>query len=342
MLSPSRLGGAERYVGWISEELIKQGHNVLIGIRRCEQVHEFYRSLNLPVREIAISGKLNPFAKQRVAALIEEFRPGVVHTHLSTASHWGLRAAADADVAGVGHVHSFNTVTPYQKAHKVIAVSKAVRDHLAENGISNAEVVYPSSKVESAEPASDIRSLASNVVSCAARLRDDKGVGVLLEAFRDVQREVVDVALVLCGDGPMREELEHKARGAKLRVVFAGYRDDVPSVFAASEVAVLPSVRPEGYGMALYEAQSVGTPVVATQSGGAPESIVPGVTGLVVPPGDSKALARALVEMLHDSKRRVNMGAAARDFAASRSLKSSAQCLIEVFTSPCQAASVEN
>ena len=331
IITPSRLGGAERYVGWLSSEFINQGHEVVVGLRECPSVRAFYDSLKLDVRPLAISGKLNPFAKARVMALIDEFKPDVVHTHLSTASLWGLRAAAASGVRGFGHMHSFNTVGPYRAAHKVVAVSDAVRQHAVSNGVSSSKVstVYPSSRIDSSLPAEDIAGLSKPVVSCASRLRDDKGVGDLIEAFRQVVRVFPQATLVVCGDGPMRAKFEAAAAG--LNVVFTGYREDVPCVFAASDLVVLPSVRPEGYGMALFESQAVGTPVVTTIAGGTIEAMADGVTGFAVPPSSPSELAEAVCNLLGDEERSAAMSAAATELAAERSIGKSAEQVLKLF-----------
>ncbi|HXG40345.1 MAG TPA: glycosyltransferase [Candidatus Limnocylindrales bacterium] len=83
------------------------------------------------------------------------------------------------------------------------------------------------------------------------------------------------------------------------RVVFTGRRDDVPAVTAALDVAVLPSYR-EAQGLSILEAMALARPVVASAVGGIPEMIEDGVSGLLVPPHDPPALARAIVRLLTD------------------------------------------
>lgn len=332
VITPSRLGGAERYVGWMSQELMRRGHDVLIGIRQCEQVESFYKELGVPTSPLRISGKFNPLAKSRVKKLIESFKPDVVHTHLSTASHWGLRAAKEMGIPGVGHMHSFNSIGPYANATRMIAVSNAVKNHLVEKGFPSAHVnvVYPSSIIDNSEPAHDILALGDPVVSCAARLREDKGIGVLLEAFSEVQKRMPRASLVLCGDGPMRSEIE---ASKPLGVHCMGYRSDVPAVFAASTLSVLPSIRPEGYGMALSESQAVGTPVITTAAGGTEEAMIDGVTGIVVPPSSAQDMAKAIISIAENREKRREMANAAKTFAETRTIEASADELLKTFDS---------
>lgn len=305
---------------------------MLIGIRQCEQVESFYQELGVPTSPLRISGKFNPLAKSRVKKLIKSLKPDVVHTHLSTASHWGLRAAKEMGIPGIGHMHSFNSVGPYANATRMIAVSNAVKNHLVDAGfpMTNVAVVFPSSIIDNSEPAPDILALGDPIISCAARLREDKGIGVLLEAFSEVQKRMPKASLVLCGDGPMRAEIEaSKPPGVHCK----GYRSDVPAVFAASTLSVLPSIRPEGYGMALYESQAVGTPVVTTAAGGTQEAMVDCITGLVVPPSFAQELASAILLIAENPEKRREMAAAAKTFAKTRTIEASADELLKTFDS---------
>lgn len=159
----------------------------------------------------------------------------------------------------------------------------------------------------------------SPLVGCVARLEPEKGHPTLLEAWPLVLERVPQARLLIVGEGSRREALEEQAmalglmgadcagdhcvgtRGARpgAKVVFTGRRDDVPSVTAALDVAVLPSYR-EALGLVVLEAMALGRPVVASSVGGIPEMIDDGLTGLLVPPHDAAALAAAIVRLLTD------------------------------------------
>ena len=110
-----------------------------------------------------------------------------------------------------------------------------------------------------------------------------------------------DAYLLIVGEGSRREALEAQARELRIahRVVFTGRRDDVPSVTAALDVAVLPSYR-EAQGLSILEAMALSRPVVASNVGGIPEMIEDGITGVLVPPHDAEALAAAISRFLLD------------------------------------------
>ena len=106
--------------------------------------------------------------------------------------------------------------------------------------------------------------------------------------------------------------LRSSGLGERLRLL--GYRDDVPELMAAADIFVLPS-RFEGLPMSVIEAMLTGIPVVATNVRGPAEQVVPEATGLLVPSGDSSALAAALARLVVDKALRARMGAAGRERA---------------------------
>jgi glycosyltransferase involved in cell wall biosynthesis len=158
------------------------------------------------------------------------------------------------------------------------------------------------------------------VVLLAARLTGWKGQRVLIEAaalMRD--RGLSDVAVVLAGDPQGRVAYEREldaliaARGLSGIVHRVGHCTDMPAAFRAASVVAVPSVEPEAFGRSAVEAQALGTPVVVSDLGAVPETVlappeVPAAqrTGWRVPPGDAAALADALAEAL-------SLGASARD-----------------------------
>jgi glycosyltransferase involved in cell wall biosynthesis len=146
----------------------------------------------------------------------------------------------------------------------------------------------------------------------------NKSVGGLVRAFAALASEDPEVELVLVGDGPERRACEATAShlGIRDRVSFLGYRDDVPALLTTTDVFVLPS-REENAPLALLEAMAAGRVCVASAVGGVPEILTPG-TGLLVPPGDERALTAALFELHGDPDRAASLGAAAATAAAEK------------------------
>jgi glycosyltransferase involved in cell wall biosynthesis len=112
---------------------------------------------------------------------------------------------------------------------------------------------------------------------------------------------VPGAVFVLAGDGPQRGALEAESRrlGIAERVVFLGHREDVPALLSCCDLFVLPSLF-EGLPVSVLEAMAAARPVIATAIGGTDEAVVHGKTGLLVPPGDSAALATSIQLLLAD------------------------------------------
>jgi glycosyltransferase involved in cell wall biosynthesis len=150
-------------------------------------------------------------------------------------------------------------------------------------------------------------------VLCVARLIPWKGVGDLLAALALLPR---DVTLLVAGTGHERARQEQQALEAGLadRVRLQGdvSHAALPPLLALADVVAGASYASETFGMALVEAMGCARPVVATRFGGFPEVVKEGVTGLLVPPRDSPAMAAALLSLLDDPLRRIRFGANGR------------------------------
>jgi colanic acid/amylovoran biosynthesis glycosyltransferase len=146
------------------------------------------------------------------------------------------------------------------------------------------------------------------VVLFVGRLVEKKGCGSLLEAMSQVQQRQSAIELVVVGDGPLRGEYEAHAARLGLRCRFLGVQPStvVRAWMARATVFCVPSVvaesgDAEGFGMVFIEAQAMGLPVVSTLSGGIPEAVRHGETGLLVPQRDVKGLAGALLLLIENN-----------------------------------------
>jgi len=138
------------------------------------------------------------------------------------------------------------------------------------------------------------------VVMLPGRLTRWKGQPVLIEAMALLGRADVRCLFVGSGDARYRRELEAQAAklGLGANVEIVDECRDMPAAYMLADVVVSASTWPEGFGRVVVEAQAMGRPVVATNHGGARETVVPGSTGWLVPPGDARALADAIAEAL--------------------------------------------
>lgn len=157
------------------------------------------------------------------------------------------------------------------------------------------------------------------VAVMVARMDEGKGHAAAIAAWPSVLSRVPEAYLLFVGSGPAEPELNRQAveLGIAFRVIFAGFRSDVPALLRASTLAVLSS-ESEALPTTLIEAAACGRATVATRVGGVPEVVVDGETGILVAPGDQQGLGDAVGTLLIDRQRREAMGRAARRLAEER------------------------
>jgi glycosyltransferase involved in cell wall biosynthesis len=204
-------------------------------------------------------------------------------------------------------------------SHRLVETSPFLRRHADKVRVIRHAVDVDRYRREGVAPdriAAVRRRYGTPLVLSVGRLVYYKGYEHLIESAR-----TLDAALVIVGDGPERRRLAARARGVP-NVHFTGALDEADLVahLAASDCFALSSTsRAESFGIAVAEAQAMGLPAVVTDTGsGTVEAVEDGVTGLVVPPGNSRALGEALRVILTDGARRRSMGAAARARAIAR------------------------
>jgi phosphatidylinositol alpha-1,6-mannosyltransferase len=167
-----------------------------------------------------------------------------------------------------------------------------------------------------AKPAPDVDRDRGPIVLCVSRLVPRKGQDTLIRAWPAVRGAIPDARLLLVGDGPYRGELNRLADGLGVTgsVTFTGSVPDLAGFYAASDVFAMPcrtrraGLDVEGLGIVYLEASAAGLPVIGGDSGGAPDAILDGETGYVVPGRDVATLADRVVSLLADPDRARAMG----------------------------------
>jgi glycosyltransferase involved in cell wall biosynthesis len=144
-------------------------------------------------------------------------------------------------------------------------------------------------------------------------LRPQKGLDVFVEAARLVADEVPAARFVIVGEGPEQAALRDRIAALHLtdRVLLTGFRADVADTLAAFDVAVSSSFF-EGSPLAVMEYMAMGKPIVATAVGGVPDLLEDGVHGLLVPPGEPRALADGVLQLLREPTTARQLGEQAR------------------------------
>ena len=220
-------------------------------------------------------------------------------------------------------------------ADLVLAVSdftaSKVSDLLATHGYDDPGVPILRARVDTGRFRPDVDGSAirerhgiapdDKVILCFGRLVRRKGVHRLLEVLGRIRAQVGDITLVVAGTGPEMKKLQRAAQEQALPVVFAGRvpDDEAPLYYAAADLFALPvadryrGLEVEGLGVVLLEASATGLPCVTGRSGGTPEAVLDGRTGLVIDASDPDALAAACVRLLNHPEQAAQMGVAGRE-----------------------------
>lgn len=267
----------------------------------------------------------------RLTRYLKQERVEILHTHLFEPSVIGLMAGTIARTPVrimTRHYSDYHTRINKRvhvsvdrlctrMSHAVIAVSQHTAGHMINaerapqdrirvilNGIDFDRV-----EVSGAEARERIRREflpnGGDLLLIVARLHPEKGHHYLFEALPELRKRLNQrMKLIVAGTGPFEGvyKKEVEKLGCDDLVSFVGFRNDIPDLMSASDLVVLPSLA-EAFGLVLAESLYLGTPVVASRVGGIPEIIEDGVDGLLVAPGDSKALTDTIVELLNDKPR---------------------------------------
>lgn len=295
-------GGVERHVLWLSNEMAKKGHEVLVVTKGGKL--ESYLDERVGVWHLPVHAK-NPvtafFCAMRIAGRAKKEGWDILHAH-SRVPFWIARwASSKGDIPWVATTHdTFKhscVLAPLKKASATISVSRSVKDHLVPYLPKNAFVIYngllPTEKTWQGSLEKDPFKFLF-----IGRLTPRKGLQVVLKALADVKGNwILDVV----GDGPMRKELENLVDGLRLsdKVRFWGFRDDTDDWHAKCSCFLFPSLE-EGMGMTLMRAIQMGVPVLASN--------LPPVRELclnpeaLLKPGDEASWREALKVLLTERK----------------------------------------
>lgn len=322
-------GGAEQTTVDVTAALTKAGHKAIIVSNGGPRVIELQRAGGLHI-EMPVHSK-NPFMiwknAGRLKRLIREHNVDIIHARSRAPAWSALKAARDTGIKFLTTCHAPFNIRGSKWKRKynssiaqgdlVIANSEFVAHYLVDNydvAVDKIRVIprgIPMEKFDVVKVSAD-RMLklsekwripeVATLVLLPGRLTRWKGQTVLIEAMSKLKRK--DVYCVLLGDAQGRTEYRDELEGMihdyhlEDRVRIAEHCDDMAVAYKMANVVVSASIEPEGFGRVSVEAQAMGVPTIATAIGGSTETIIPDVTGWLVPPNDSDALAKAIDKVL--------------------------------------------
>lgn len=322
-------GGAEQGCIDIAAELVRAGSKSIVVSQGGARVHELARAgaihINLPV------ASKNPWVMwrniKRLKSLIQKHKVDIVHVRSRAPAWSAFYACKNTPAKFMTTCHApYNISGKFKRAYnaimargeRVIAISNYVANYLLENykiDARNIRLIHRGVALEkfhptAVTPAQLIKTSSkwrlpdgANIIMLPGRITRWKGHLVLIAAMAKLNRP--DVFCVLIGSDQGRSEyraeletaISDKNLGGQIRII--DNCDDMPAAYMLSTVVVSASTDPEGFGRIPIEAQAMGRPIIATDHGGAQETIIRNETGWLVQPNDSSALAEALAEALN-------------------------------------------
>lgn len=334
-------GGTERIVATMANYWVKQGKLVTVLTCDSENVTPFYSlEENVKHRALNILGESKNYFSSitnnlsRIIILrnaIKQSTPNIVISFLAKNNVRVLLATRGLKIPVIVSERSDPSVATLTRIWKLLigwTYAWAVRISVftRQAGASFARSLQH--KI-SAIP-NPIAELGETVISCnegysivsVGRLEEEKGVDLLIQAFALVVKKMPDATLTIWGEGSQKSKLYLLSKDLKIadKVFFSGVTKNINQAFEDTTIFVQAS-RCEGFGNALCEAMAMGLPVISTACSGPQEIIRHNYDGLLVPVNDIDALAAAIIDLLNDKEKRIQLAKAAPEVIERFSLK---------------------
>ena len=325
-------GGAERYVNVLSDALVKEGNNVTVISAGGVTVNQLNKKvIHKKVDSMSGASKADLIKTARsIESICKNNQIDLVHYNSFAAFGAAKYVKGLTKVAVVYTAHEEQPKIPLigaeldKEVDKVIAVSNFIRHHLRKTGLLSSKInlVYhgvDTNKFRERTMKPELKSyfgIKSNerVIMCVARLSPEKGISQLIKAIPIVLERGNNIKVVFVVDGAYRKEYEKLAKElwVENKVLFLGAKGNVEEILSIADVFCLSSIN-EALSFAILEAMAEGKPVVATRVGGVPEAVVDKITGLLVPPGNTRWMASAINRLLEDKRFARKLGSNAKN-----------------------------
>lgn len=325
--------GGQQQAAYLLERLYGLGYETALICPPGAAMESYCRSHSLPCHPIAMRGEIDIRAGYQIASLCKKHQFAVAHLHSAHALALGLWAKLfypGLRLVAVRRVDFHLRKNPFsrykygtRRLDKIVCISRGIRNVMRSDGLPESKLVTIHSgvdlkKFENVTPPLDFKKrlgIPENhiLVGTVAAMAGHKDYPNLLHAAKEILQRTDNVSFCAVGDGPDEKEIHALARRLGLggRFVFAGFRNDVGNFLKSFDIFVLSSYL-EGLGTSILDAQGVGLPVVACNTGGIPEAVLDNENGLLVPPRDSKALSEAILKLVNDEQMRLKFGCRAK------------------------------
>lgn len=343
------IGGGETFFLNLAKRLGKEKFNLSFVCPYEGSLSSELRKMRVKTIVVNMESKFNLAVIPRLVYLMKKKNINIVHTHGLRADFFGRIAAKIAKVPII--LSTFHIlISGYEKnvgrlktkvylflnrlttalANKVVAVAAKVKEDLIlKGGIDPNKIItiYNGIAIDKFKASRDKQSIRKElgldsqppIVGIVGRLVSEKGIGYFLQAASRIKKNIPRIKFLIVGNGPSEQELQDLAKNLRIfqDCLFTGFRRDIADIISIFEIGVLPSLC-EPFGLIILEYMVLAKPIVATNTGGVPEIIEDGKTGILVAPKNPEQLAQAITSLLNNTKKAQQMGENARKAVESK------------------------
>lgn len=320
--------GGQEQLFWLMRGMRWRGHEVWLACPQAAPLAERARAISIPTFHFSQKSEFSPFAFYRLLRVMFGRSFDVLHFNTPRAILCGCLAGRICRVGSIVCSRRVNFPLRSRLSRfkynllldRVLTVSASIRETLIQDGVREdlVELIYEGVDLDWLDglstpyAASGLDPSAIHVATVAA-LTPEKGHETILEAARFLKTRFPNVRYLFVGEGPLRTTLESQAHAFQIsdQIHFLGFRTDSEALVKHCEIFCLPSLS-EGLSSAILAAMAAGLPVIATDTGGIPELVEDGFTGILVPPKSSVPLSQALARLFEDERLRRRLGEAGR------------------------------
>ncbi len=339
----------------------------VITCRESEPCLTKLQTANIPVNIIPLKKKHDAAGIKRIQEVLDTHPFDIVHAfnnktvyHALAACRRHPRKDSIKFIAYRGIVGNVSFLSPYSwatylnpRVDRIICVAEAIRQFLLNMRFlwlkfpaHKAVTIYKGHKLDwyQSQPANLSEfGIPENafVVGCTANYRPRKGIRYLIEAW-ELLADQDDIHLLLIGDMQNQKLLQQiKQSRNSANIHLSGFQDNAPGILAACDACILASIKREGLPKSVIEGMVYSTPPIVTNSGGSPELIEDGISGIIIPPKSPQAIAEAILKLQQNPELRSTMGQAARarikrDFNAETTVEKTYALYNELYQELCQ------
>lgn len=319
-------GGTESHLVTLSKAMLAAGHEVAAVVRPETPIHNALLGSGVRLYSGVFRNAFDPRGITAVWRAISDFGPDWMVGSFSK-EYWPLAIIArlrGVKLALFKHMdYPLRFLTHHfipRLAHRFIVISEHMRRNFIARGVdgNRIQMLYNPLDMDYFKPDPQLRQTSRAqlgfseddiVVGFIGAMHPDKGQLPLCEALNQAMAVNPKIKAIWVGDGLVVNELKNNIRngGFKTHHIWHTWAKDVRPYYAALDMLAVPTIGNEAFGRVSIEAQAFGVPVICSNNGGLPETLKPGITGLLLPPGDINAWREAILNLADDKNSRVQL-----------------------------------